>query len=85
MWIPAVIGLIIGAAQFLVGYRLDLPRFYLLAAASTVLGTLVSLGGLGSLPGGAAYFAGFGLVAILSGAWTLCAYLRAPASPGEAD
>jgi hypothetical protein len=84
VWVPAVIGLFVAGMLFYAGLRLDLSRFYLLAAASAVLGTLVSVGGLASLPGGAAYFAGFGLVSILSGAVTLCAYLRVAAPPSEA-
>lgn len=85
MWIPALIGLIIGGALLFGGHRLGLPRFYLLAAASTALGTLASLAGLGDLLGGAAYFVGFGLAAILSGAVTLRAFLGAVPFPGEAQ
>ncbi len=83
VWIPAIIGLIIGGIHFCVAYRLDLPRFYLLAAASAALGTLVSLGRLGDLPGGAAYFVGIGLADVLSGALTLAAYLRSTRPPAE--
>lgn len=85
VWIPAIIGLIIGAVHFYGAYRLDLPRFYLLAAASAALGTLVSLGTLGDLPGGAAYFIGIGLADILSGAVTLAAYLRSTQPPAEVE
>lgn len=84
-WIPAIIGLIIGGVHFYLAQRLDLPRFYLLAAASAVLGTLVSLGGFGDLPGGAAYFVGIGLANALSGAVTLGVYLRSTQPLAEAE
>ncbi len=84
-WIPAIIGLIIGGVHFYLGFRLDLSRFYLLAAASAALGTLVSLGGFGDLPGGAAYFVGIGLADSLSGAITLGAYLRSTQPVAEAE
>jgi len=85
MWIPAITGLAIGGAHFYLAHRVGLPRLYLLAAVSAVLGTLVSLGRLGDLPGGAAYFIGIGLADILSGAVTLINYLRSTQPTGEAD
>jgi hypothetical protein len=84
-WVPAATGTIIGAAFLYGGYRLELARFYLLAAVSIVIGTLVALSGLGDLWGGAVYFGSLGLATAISGGLALYNYCRAtrPLAEGE--
>lgn len=85
MWIPAVTGIIVGGGLLYGGYRLELARFYLLAAFSMVSGTLVALARWDPSVGGAAYFAAMGLGLIVSGAAAFCAYLRATQPLAEAE
>lgn len=85
VWVPAISGLIMGGVWTYLGQRLDLPRFYLLAAAAAILGTLVSLGGFDDLSAGALYYAGFGVLVVVWGSATLCAYLRSTQPPTEVE
>ena len=84
-WVPAATGAIIGVAFLYGGYRLDLARFYLVAAFSMACGTLVSLARLNDSLSGAIYFAALSLALAISGACALAAYLRATEPLAEAE
>lgn len=75
-WMPAVTGLLIGAAMLYFAYRLGLLRFYLLSLAAILIGPGLSLAGIGNLPGLAWFYALFGLVFLVSGGLTLQSYLK---------
>jgi hypothetical protein len=74
-WLPALQGLIIGAFLLYLGHRLDLGRLYVLALLSALLGAAATLWVGEAIRGDALYFAGMGLVTLLSGALTLAVYL----------
>jgi hypothetical protein len=75
-WMPAVTGLLIGAALLFFAYRLGLLRFYLLSLAAILIGPGLSLAGIGNLPGLAWFYALLGLVILISGGLTLRSYLN---------
>jgi len=80
-----VVGGFIAVAIALLGYRMGLARFYLLAAFSMTLGVVTLWLGLRDLLQSAFYFSGLGLGWIVSGGATLAYYLRSttPAQPEE--
>jgi len=84
-WVPAATGAIIGVAFLYGGYRLELARFYLVAAFSMACGTLVALARLNDSLSGAIYFAALSLALATSGACALAAYLRATQPLAEAE
>jgi hypothetical protein len=75
-WMPAVTGLLIGAAMLYFAYRLGLLRFYLLSFAAILIGPGLSFAGIGNLPGLSWFYALFGLVFLVSGGLTLRSYLK---------
>jgi len=86
-WIPAVSGLLIGVYWLYYGHRLGLVRFYVLAALSAIMGTAITLAGLGEARGLPLYYGVIGLALLVSGGFTLRLYLRQPPvrldEPGE--
>jgi hypothetical protein len=86
-WIPAVSGWLIGAYWLYQGHRLGLLRFYALAGISAVTGTAITLAGLGEARGLPLFYAVIGLASLVTGGFTLWAYLRQatvqPDEPGE--
>jgi hypothetical protein len=82
--VPGVTGLIFGAVIALIGYRTSLPRFYLLAVLSLVLGAGLSIGGLGEGLDLAAFYGALSLVLFTFGGVTLRRYLRHNPAPAEA-
>ncbi|MHB1007558.1 MAG: hypothetical protein ACYC3S_18245 [Chloroflexota bacterium] len=82
-WIPALQGLLVGAAMLYFGRQLGLLRFFVLAAFSAAAGLASSLLGLGDLAGSAAFFIATGLALVVSGLWTLAVYLRRTQPPAE--
>jgi hypothetical protein len=75
-WIPAVSGLLIAVTWLYVGFRTGLGRFYALGVYSALAGGAISLSGMGEDPGLALYYAVLGVAMLVSGGWTLAAYLR---------
>ena len=76
-WMPAITGFILGAILLYFGYRIDLLRFYLLAAVSLILGSFLSIIGVGDTPGLAWFYSLISLALFLSGGFTLRRYLKA--------
>lgn len=83
VWLPLFQGLIIGAFWLYLGTRLDLIRFYVLAALSALIGIALALGGLADPTGSAAYFGGMGIVMVAGGGLALRSYLRQTQPAGE--
>lgn len=82
-WIPALQGLLLGSVWVYVGHRLDLTRFYLLAAISALAGVGAARSGLHQGVAMAAYFAVAGGALVASGLLTLSRYLRRTRALGE--
>jgi hypothetical protein len=75
-WMPTITGLLMGAVWLLMGFRIGLVRFYLLALSSILIGSGVSIAGLENILGLAMYYSLMGLAMFLSGGLTLRSYLR---------
>ena len=84
-WLPAVIGVLFAAVLYIMAYKTDVIRFYLLAVASIIIGTLVAFSGLTDWLQSAALFGGIGVCCILSGLAALFSYIHntKPAEEGE--
>ncbi len=81
--IPAVSGLVFGAAIAWIGYRAALPRFYLLAALSLLIGVGLSFSGLSESLELAIFYGALSLVLFTFGGLTLWRYLRHSPAPAE--
>ena len=81
-WMPAVTGLILGIAMLVVGFQVGLARFYLVSAASLLLGFGLALAGLGNVIGLGYFYLLMAAVLAASGGLTLWNYLRST-EPGE--
>lgn len=73
---PAVNGLLLAVAVLLFAGKVGLVRFYILSAASAVIGLAVTAAGIGDIKGISLYYGLFGAALILSGLVALVAYLR---------
>ena len=83
-WIPAVSGLLIGAYWVYQGHRMGVLRFYALAAISAIVGTAITLAGVGETLGTPVFYIVLGLALIVTGGLTLLSYLRRePVQPDE--
>jgi len=82
--LPAVNGLLLAIAVLLFANKIGLIRYYLLAAASAVIGFAVTAAGIGDIKGVSLYYGLFGAAALLSGLVTLVVYLRRSPRPGAA-
>jgi hypothetical protein len=71
-----VTGALLAAALVYFGYRFDLVRMYLIASLVFLLGLALSLSPIADELAIAVFFAGLGLLMILSGGITLAIYLR---------
>lgn len=71
---PMLTGFIIGIVLVFLGWRLSLPRFYLLAGLSAATG--VAFSGMENNLALVAYYLAFGLLLFVSGGVTLWMYLR---------
>ncbi|MBE3129882.1 MAG: hypothetical protein IMZ54_04080 [Acidobacteria bacterium] len=74
--LPALNGLLLAFAFFLFANKIGLVRFYILAAASAVIGIAATAAGVGDTKGISLYYGLFGAAVIISGLATLVAYLR---------
>lgn len=79
---PAVNGLLFAFAILLVAHRIGLVRYYLLAAASAVIGFALTAAGIGDIKGISLYYGLFGLAIVISGLAALILYLRRSPRPG---
>jgi len=73
---PAVNGLLFGVAALFFANKVGLMRFYVLAAASAVIGVAVTAAGIGDFKGISLYYAFFGGALIISGLAALIVFLR---------
>lgn len=73
---PAVNGLLLAVAVLLFAGKVGLVRFYILSAASAVIGLAVTAAGIGDIKGISLYYGFFGAALILSGLVALVTYLR---------
>ncbi len=80
-WIPAFVGLALGAAQAWMAYSLGVRRFYLLAACTILIGLGIAFWALPANIPLVVFFVAIGLCAILSGTWALLHYLGSTTPP----
>jgi DMSO reductase anchor subunit len=73
---PALNGLLFAVSILLFANKVGLVRFYVLAAASAVIGFAVTAAGVGDIKGISLYYGLFGAAVTLSGLATLVVYLR---------
>lgn len=72
---PFVVGALLALILALMGYRVHLWRFYLVAAIALITGTLLALFGTEEILGTALTFAATGMVLLVSGGIALLVYL----------
>lgn len=77
------VGVFLALILGLMGYRVGLRRFYLVAIAAEMTGTLAAALDVGEVIGTAVTFAVTGLLLLLSGGVTLLLYLRQHPRPDE--
>lgn len=83
-YMPLMSGVLFGMVMFFVGWRTSLPRFYLQAVLSMLVGIGLAYSTLGNYVGLAAFYLAVSLILLISGALTLRKYLRQnPASREE--
>jgi hypothetical protein len=75
-WLPMFEGVIIGGFLLFIGYRTLIYRFYVLGAISILVGTLLSVSGIGNLIGMGILFIILGFSLLFSGGHRLYIYLR---------
>jgi MFS family permease len=73
---PALNGILFAVAVLLIASKVGLTRFYILAAASAVIGFAVTAAGVGNIKGVSLYYGLFGAAVIISGLAFLAIYLR---------
>lgn len=78
---PAVNGILFAFAILLFANKVGLIRFYVLAAASAIIGVAVTAAGIGDIAGISLYYALFGAAVIVSGVAALIVYLRRSPRP----
>jgi len=88
--LPAVNGLLFAIAVLFVANKIGVIRFYVLAAASAVIGVGVTAAGIGDTKGVSLYYGLFGAAFLLSGLAALIFYLNrfprpAPETPEGPD
>jgi len=73
---PAINGLLFAVAVLLFANKVGLLRFYILAAASAVIGFGITAAGIGDTEGISLFYLVFGAALVVSGAAALIVYLR---------
>jgi hypothetical protein len=79
--LPAVNGLLFAVAVLLIAHRIGVLRFYILAAASAVIGVGVTAAGIADIKGLSLYYGLFGAATLISGLAALIVYLRRSPRP----
>jgi hypothetical protein len=82
-WLPMFEGVIIGGFLLFIGYRTQIYRFFALGSLSIILGTILSVSGVGNLVGMGILFMVLGAAVILSGGYRLRTYLHQIESTAE--
>jgi len=80
---PPFLGLLFSGLWVIVGWKISLPRFYLIAAVSLLVGAGLFFNGVGGNFGLALLLGAMGLVLCISGGLTLRHYLRQNPVPQE--
>ncbi|UCE00640.1 MAG: hypothetical protein JSV42_07975, partial [Chloroflexota bacterium] len=80
----ATTGLIVGFVWLISAARVGLLRFYLQSIVSFLLGIGLSLSGMDTYPSLAVYYAGMGLILLISGCVILVRYLHDFPTEGDA-
>lgn len=75
-WVPAITGLIVGSLWLISAFRVGLLRFYLQSILAYMLGVILSVSNLDIYLGLTLFYGILGCVLLLSGGWTLAAYLH---------
>ncbi len=76
VFVPIVMGLVVGLATMLAAQRVDIGRLYYEAAFSVVIGLSLGTLGVGVVLGVSYFYLGFGLVLIVLGSLALMQFLR---------
>jgi len=84
-WVPAITGLIVGSLWLISAYRVGLMRFNLQSILAYLLGVILSVSILDIYLALTLFYGILGCVLLLSGGWTLAAYLyrHAPKEEGQ--
>ncbi|HEY5270030.1 MAG TPA: hypothetical protein VII97_06810 [Anaerolineales bacterium] len=80
---PVFSGLLFTGLWVIVGWKIALPRFYLIAAASLLISAGLFVSGVGTYLGMALLFSAMGALLCASGGVTLWKYLRSTRSPQD--
>ena len=75
-WIPAFIGVMLAFILYILAYKSNVIRFYVLAVTSIIIGGIVAFSGLDEWQQSAAFFAGVGICFAISGLAALIIYIR---------
>ncbi len=81
--VPSFMGLLFCGLWAIVGWKISLPRFYLIAAVSLLVGAGLFINGVGGNIGLALLLGAMGVVLCVSGGLTLGQYLRQNPAPQE--
>ncbi len=80
-WLPVISGALIALFTLYLAYRFGLKRFYVISVITFLLGLVTAWLALPGDYSPAFFFSSFGLVWVLSGAWTLAHYLQNTSPP----
>ncbi len=75
-WIPAFIGVMLAIILYILAYKSNVIRFYVLAVTSIIIGSIVAFSGIDEWLQSAAFFAGVGFCFVISGLAALIIYMR---------
>ncbi len=81
---PGLTGLLFSGLWAIAGWKIALPRYYLIAAATFLIGAVLLVSGLGVNLGMALLFGAMSLILFTSGGVTLWKYLRQNPLPEDA-
>jgi hypothetical protein len=76
-------GIVFSGLWAIIGWKVALPRFYLIAAVSLLTSTGLFFNGIGGYPGWALFLGMMGIALLISGGVTLWQYLRQTPSPQD--
>ena len=82
---PGLMGLLFSAIFAMIGWKIPLPRYYLIAAAVFLTSTVFLVSGLGGNQGMALFSGAISLILFISGGVTLWHYLRNTRLPVDAS
>lgn len=82
---PVFSGLLFSGLWVIMGWKIALPRFYLIAAVSLLISAGLFVSGVGGYSGMALVFGAIGALLCASGSVTLWKYLRSTRSPQDSQ